>query len=627
MTTTLESNPIMLFVLGGAIAALLALLLYKVFARMQSWSEAGKFKADYYTARADLETARSETALLRNQVTGLVESRDALATNLDLHKKARVTLESRIDAALAEKQNLLASFSAEQQTSAATRAQLEQTRQDHANALARADELSARVKALEEAGLAKDGDLARMSEVLEKEKQAQAELRGQISDLGQTRAAMKVEMDALAARALETSFALDNLEKAQGALKQKEDEIAGHAKSHASIKAELEATQKAGAALEAKVRELTEAHQMQARQVTEAETLKAELEKERRIKGEIEGEYKKLAEELAQAEKQNRETAAQLAALKTQVDENDAVQAAATHQLKASLDTMLANRVSAERRAAEAVAELERVRTSTASRMAALVAEANVASLALKRKDDEIASLQKTLAGGQMAPAADEAPPIDQPEPLAWQPPAPEIIAGVADEAPAAQKPHLPAQLAPAQETSPQPEPAPAPQPKPPRARLAKPRSILSGLRREAVCPQYLSEVRGIGEVYEKRLYAEGIGTFWELAHTTDEELERIFDARDFQEVNCQIIRDDAMRLAIETGSLGREWDGSAPDDLTQIPGIGRTFERRLFDAGICTYEALAELSPARLEEICGKGALRRPNFAEWISEANARIT
>ncbi|MFZ1792859.1 MAG: hypothetical protein WAU96_05490 [Anaerolineae bacterium] len=293
MTTTLESNPIMLFVLGGAIAALLALLLYKVFARMQSWSEAGKFKADYYTARADLETARSETALLRNQVTGLVESRDALATNLDLHKKARVTLESRIDAALAEKQNLLASFSAEQQTSAATRAQLEQTRQDHANALARADELSARVKALEEAGLAKDGDLARMSEVLEKEKQAQAELRGQISDLGQTRAAMKVEMDALAARALETSFALDNLEKAQGALKQKEDEIAGHAKSHASIKAELEATQKAGAALEAKVRELTEAHQMQARQVAEAETLKAELEKERRIKGEIEGEYKK----------------------------------------------------------------------------------------------------------------------------------------------------------------------------------------------------------------------------------------------------------------------------------------------------------------------------------------------
>jgi predicted flap endonuclease-1-like 5' DNA nuclease len=201
-----------------------------------------------------------------------------------------------------------------------------------------------------------------------------------------------------------------------------------------------------------------------------------------------------------------------------------------------------------------------------------------------------------------------------------------------------------PAQAAPPEQPSPQPQSAPLPTPKlapdepvkpdapiseppppAPRPRLSKPRSILTSLGREAICPQYLSEVRGIGEVYEKKLYAAGIGTFWELAHTSDEELERIFDAKDFQDVNCQVIRDDAMRLAIETGALGREWDGSQPDNLTEISGIGRTFEKRLFDAGVCTFEALARLSPARLEEICGSGGLRRPNYSEWIAEARAR--
>lgn len=628
MITTLESNPILLFVLGGALAALLALFLYRLFARMQTWSESGRFKADYYAARADLETARSETALLRGQVSGLVESRDALAANLDLHKKARVTLESRIEAALAERQTLLASLSAEQKKAEDAHAQLEQARQDHAAALARGGELSARIQELEQAALAKEGDLARMGDLLkereaglETERHTQAELRGQIETLAQSKAALKSEMDGLAARAQEAAISQENLSKAQAALKQKEDEIAGHVQTHAQTKEELRAAQTAAAALEAKISEMTETHHTLAGQVAQTELLVAELEKEKRIKGEVEAEYKKLADELASAEKQNRETAAQLAALKAQQDDNDTVQAAATAQLKASLDTMLADRMSADKRAAEALAELEKVRTSTASRMAALLAEANTASAALRRKDEEIASLQKAASGGQMALAVEEAPPVEQPEPLAWQPPAPEVAAPVAEVAAPAPEVAAPAQPAPAQETSPEPELAP----RPPRPRLAKPRSILSDLRREAACPQYLSEVRGIGEVYEKKLYGAGIGTFWELAHTTDEELERIFDARDFQDVNCQVIRDDAMRLAIETGSLGREWDGSAPDDLTQIPGIGRTFEQRLFDAGICTYEALAGLSPARLEEICGKGALRRPNFAEWISEANAR--
>jgi len=76
------------------------------------------------------------------------------------------------------------------------------------------------------------------------------------------------------------------------------------------------------------------------------------------------------------------------------------------------------------------------------------------------------------------------------------------------------------------------------------------------------------------------------------------------------------------MRLAAETNSMGRGWSGAPPDDFEALGGIGEIYERRLYDAGICTFEALAATTPERLAEICQAPALRGADYAAWIAHA-----
>lgn len=135
-------------------------------------------------------------------------------------------------------------------------------------------------------------------------------------------------------------------------------------------------------------------------------------------------------------------------------------------------------------------------------------------------------------------------------------------------------------------------------------------------------CPQDLSVVPGVGSVFEDRLYAAGIGTYWELAETPDDELTTILDVSAFQGIDIAEIKAGAMQLAVRTNSLGRSWDGTSPDDLEALGGLGEVYERRLYEAGICTYEALAATSPERLAEICRAPAARTPDYAAWIARA-----
>jgi predicted flap endonuclease-1-like 5' DNA nuclease len=84
-------------------------------------------------------------------------------------------------------------------------------------------------------------------------------------------------------------------------------------------------------------------------------------------------------------------------------------------------------------------------------------------------------------------------------------------------------------------------------------------------------------------------------------------------------------IRADALRLARESNTVGRTWTGGAPDDFEPYSGIGHTYEKRLYDAGICTHAALAATSLERLREICIKGKVaRQPDFQSWIDQAKA---
>ena len=141
-------------------------------------------------------------------------------------------------------------------------------------------------------------------------------------------------------------------------------------------------------------------------------------------------------------------------------------------------------------------------------------------------------------------------------------------------------------------------------------------------------CPQQLSEVKGIDTLFEQRLYAAGIGSFWSLAQLSDDQLAGILElgADERAAVDFEDLRHDAARLARETDSVGRHWNGAQPDDLEVIEGLGPAMERRLYAAGICTLETLATSTPETLEEICPGNTHHTPDYARWIAQARARM-
>ena len=138
--------------------------------------------------------------------------------------------------------------------------------------------------------------------------------------------------------------------------------------------------------------------------------------------------------------------------------------------------------------------------------------------------------------------------------------------------------------------------------------------------------PQGLAEVKGIGRTYEQRLYKAGVGSFWELALCSDDDLKRILKLNELQllHIDLDAIRADARRLAEETGTVGMLWNGEVPDDFEPIDGIGKTFEQRLYDAGIRTYKALAATTPEQLADIVKAKKPLLPDYQGWIDQARA---
>jgi predicted flap endonuclease-1-like 5' DNA nuclease len=140
-------------------------------------------------------------------------------------------------------------------------------------------------------------------------------------------------------------------------------------------------------------------------------------------------------------------------------------------------------------------------------------------------------------------------------------------------------------------------------------------------------CPQDLESIEGIGVVYERRLYEAGVGSFWEVAQLSDTLLSDILEVMPFQDVDLAAIRASAMALAVETGTVHRVWDGTEPDDFEPLPGIGVIYERRLYQAGYCTYETLAAATAEDLEAVCQPPPGQKPDFAGWIATAQILAT
>jgi len=133
-------------------------------------------------------------------------------------------------------------------------------------------------------------------------------------------------------------------------------------------------------------------------------------------------------------------------------------------------------------------------------------------------------------------------------------------------------------------------------------------------------CPQDLSRIEGIGTVYEQRLYKVGIGSFWDVSRADDDFLKSVLGTS--VDIDLSTIRAHALRLAETTGTMYYSWDGTAPDDFESFPGIGEVYESRLYEAGICTYEALAGCTVEQLQAICKAPEMRRPPYTEWIARA-----
>jgi len=140
-------------------------------------------------------------------------------------------------------------------------------------------------------------------------------------------------------------------------------------------------------------------------------------------------------------------------------------------------------------------------------------------------------------------------------------------------------------------------------------------------------CPQKLARIKGIGRVYEEKLYQAGIGAFWQVAMTPDEDLTKIFGLKDFQAVKLDAIKQSALHLAKETDTEDMVWSGSSPDDLESLPGIGKTYEARLYDAGVCTWKKLATLTVEELTTIVNAPKWNQPDYAAWIALAQEKMS
>jgi predicted flap endonuclease-1-like 5' DNA nuclease len=150
---------------------------------------------------------------------------------------------------------------------------------------------------------------------------------------------------------------------------------------------------------------------------------------------------------------------------------------------------------------------------------------------------------------------------------------------------------------------------------------------------KRAKATERLARINGIGDVYERKLNEAGIHTFAELAATSAARAAEITGSSE-TESQLWITEADALAHGKRAGrererlvrgklssaeeeleklrsELSRRPAGGARRDLFEdLPVIGEAYQRRLYGAGIFSFEELATLTPARLHEIIGVDGL-----------------
>ncbi len=125
-----------------------------------------------------------------------------------------------------------------------------------------------------------------------------------------------------------------------------------------------------------------------------------------------------------------------------------------------------------------------------------------------------------------------------------------------------------------------------------------------------------------------KKIFYFGLGlagllyeNFDELVRAGEERYKELLDA----ELPIEEIIEIETVVSVETVAEGVAdlTDYAGADDLTVINGIGPTFAKRLQEAGITTYQALARLTGEQIKEIT-RAAEWQADPNEWIAAAKA---
>ncbi|NJM08292.1 hypothetical protein HC891_22095 [Candidatus Gracilibacteria bacterium] len=84
------------------------------------------------------------------------------------------------------------------------------------------------------------------------------------------------------------------------------------------------------------------------------------------------------------------------------------------------------------------------------------------------------------------------------------------------------------------------------------------------------------------------------------------------------------VVNEVSQAVEKATRRVTRKKDDGAPqgDPLIEINGIGPVFERRLYEAGVLTFDQLAQTSPEQLRTIAAVEEWQEIDPEAWIREA-----
>jgi len=140
--------------------------------------------------------------------------------------------------------------------------------------------------------------------------------------------------------------------------------------------------------------------------------------------------------------------------------------------------------------------------------------------------------------------------------------------------------------------------------------------------------PDDLTLIEGIGPKSAAALAAAGIVSFAQIASATPEELERLVRQHKVRLVGSTDTWPQQARLAA-SGDLTALEDfqkhikgGILHDDLTQIEGIGPKAQAALYQAGIRTFQDLAQSTPEALRQILVTAGLKTVSPQTWPEQA-----